>query len=149
MKKIALATLLVVATASLSPAFSYALPTASLMAQDGHKHEKEEIHKLGRKTIGGYTVSVIIIGEAHAGETAKVDVKLIDAKTEPKALRVWFGAEKVDAKDKTTLTKGEKTYAGDVKVPVGTPEKGPLWVELETDAGTQSASYEIAGHEGH
>lgn len=149
MMKVAVTTLFSIAVVAITPSISTAIPAASLLAQDGHQHGKEEIHKLGRKTIAGYTVSVILIGEAHAGDTAKVDIKLIDAKTDPKAIRVWFGPEGVDVREKAALTKGEKTYAGEVKVPSGTPETGPLWVELETDSATQAVSYEIGGHEGH
>src|SRR5687767_4738792 len=48
---------------------------SSLAAQ--HKHGGGEKHKLGRKTIGDYTVSVIVIGEAEAGAVVDFDIKLI------------------------------------------------------------------------
>lgn len=142
MKKMMLTALVGVSAIAFSQALASVAPAPRLFAEDGHKHGKEEIHKLGRKTIAGYVVSVIVVGEAHAGETVKVDIKLIDAKTDPKALRVWIGAEAIEAKDKVELKKGEKTYAGELKVPAGTPDGAKLWVEVETADTTAKASYD-------
>jgi hypothetical protein len=141
-----LATVLLGVNAPAAPAIT---PTPVALAEDGHQHGKDAIHKLGRKKIGDYTVSVILIGEAEAGEKVKFDIKLIDAKADPKALRVWIGAE--DAKDdtKTALVKGEKTYAADVTVPKPLPAGAKIWVEVETDSGKAKGSYEMESHDDH
>jgi hypothetical protein len=140
------ATILLGVNAPATPAVH---PAPIALAEDGHQHGKDEIHKLGRKKIGDYTVSVILIGEAEAGAKVKFDIKLIDAKADPKALRVWIGTE--DAKDeaKTALVKGEKTYAADVTVPSPLPAGAKIWVEVETDSGKAGGSYEMESHDGH
>lgn len=141
-----LATVLLGASAPSTPALH---PVPVALAEDGHQHGMDAIHKLGRKKIGDYTVSVILIGEAEAGAKVKFDIKLIDANADPKALRVWIGTE--DAKDdtKTALVKGEKTYAVEVTVPKPLPAGAKIWVEVETDAGKAKGSYEMESHDGH
>lgn len=133
-------------TATLSTSSPVATAPVVIL-EDGHQHGKDEIHKLGRKKIGDYTVSVIMIGEAEAGAKVKFDIKLIDAKADPKSLHVWIGAE--DAKDdaKTKLTKGEKTYAGEVTVPSPLPAGAKVWVEVETDAGKSRGAFETDTHD--
>jgi hypothetical protein len=119
-------------------------PSAAMLADDKeHKHGEGEKHKLGRQTIGEYTVSVIMIGEAEAGKTVEFDIKLIDAKTDPKAMRVWVGGENASATDKATAVKGEKTYDADATVPTPLPNGAKVWVELETDKGVVRGSYEM------
>lgn len=139
-----LATVLLGVNAPAAPAIT---PTPVALAEDGHQHGKDAIHKLGRKKIGDYTVSVILIGEAEAGEKVKFDIKLIDAKADPKALRVWIGTE--DAKDdtKTALVKGQKTYAAEVSVPSPLPPGSKVWVEIVTDAGNVKDFFEADSHE--
>ena len=117
-----------------------------LLAEDGQQHGKNEIQKLGRKKIGDYTVSVVMIGEAEAGAKAKFDIKLIDAKTDPKALRVWIGKEDVKAEGKLEATKGENTYTAEVPVPAEL-STAVVWVEIETEAGTSRASYLLQQHD--
>ena len=60
-----------------------ALAAVCTFAQE--KHGPDEKHKLGRKPVGDYTVSVILIGEVEAGKPVTFDIKLIDAKSDPKA----------------------------------------------------------------
>lgn len=116
-------------------------------AEGEHKHGPNEKHKLGRKTIGDYTVSVILIGEVEAGGHVDFDIKLIDAKTDPKALRVWIGTEDAAGSEKADGKKGKTTYTGEVKVPATLPEGAKLWVELETDAGVKRGSYNYEHHD--
>ena len=125
------------------------LPGAGLLlaAESGHQHGKGEKHKLGRQTIGDYTVSVILVGEVEPGEHVDFDIKLIDAKADPKALRVWIGAADASGSTKADGTKGKTTYTGEVDVPKPLPEGARLWVELETDAGVKSGSFEIEKHD--
>ena len=122
--------------------------TALHAAEEGHKHGKGEKHKLGRQTIGNYTVSVILIGEVEPGEHVDFDIKLIDAKTDPKALRVWIGTADAAGSEKATGTKGATTYTGEVNAPKPLPAGSKLWVELETEDGTKSGSFAIeeSGH---
>ncbi|MBC8105222.1 MAG: hypothetical protein H7Z14_01420 [Anaerolineae bacterium] len=113
-----------------------------------HKHGQGEKHKLGRKAIGDYTVSVNLIGEIEPGGHVDFDIKLIDAKSDPKALRVWIGTEDGSGAKKAEGKKGQTTYTGEVDVPKPLPQGAKLWVELETDAGVKRASYELEEH-GH
>ena len=119
----------------------------SAFAQE-HKHGKDEKHKLGKKPVGEYTVSVIVIGEADPGEKVKFDIKLYQGKTDPKALRVWIGTEDGKGSAKATGSKGTTTYVGEVEVPKPLAADAKLWVELETDAGVKSGSWDLEEH-GH
>lgn len=111
-------------------------------------HGELEKHKLGRKVIGGYTVSVILMGEVEAGKHFDFDIKLIDAKADPKALRVWVGVEDATGSKKADGKKGTATFTGEVDVPNPLPEKAKLWVEIETDTGISKGSFEYDTH-GH
>lgn len=127
---------------------TFASPTpGKLTLDDTHKHGEAEKHKLGRKEIGGYTVSVILIGEVEAGKHADFDIKLIDAKTDPKALRVWVGVEDAKGSKKADGTKGTATYTGEVDVPNPIPEKAKLWVEIEADSGVSKAAFDYDKHD--
>ena len=111
------------------------------------EHAQGEKHKLGRKQIGNYTVSVIIVGEVEAGKHVDFDIKLIDAKSDPKALRVWVGTENASGSKKAEGKKGAVTYTGEVDVPNPLPQGSKLWVELETDDGLKRASYDYEQHD--
>ncbi len=127
---------------------AYAVPAAPVkMAEEPHKHAEGEKHKLGRKTIAGYTVSVILVGEVEAGKHVDFDIKLIDAKNDPKALRVWVGLEDAKGAKKTDGVKGTATYTGEVDVPKPIPEKAKIWVEIETDAGVSKDWFEYDTHD--
>jgi hypothetical protein len=112
-----------------------------------HKHGENEKHKLGRKTIGDYLVSVILIGETDHDSHIDFDIKLIDAKTEPKALRVWIGTEDAAGSKKGVGTKGNTTYTGKIEVPKPMPAGAKLWVEIETDAGIKSGWFDHDKHD--
>jgi len=138
-------------TVAVPTAVEVLVPTVSLtraaFAEEGHKHGKDEKRKLGRQSIAGYTVSVIIVGDPHEEKSIDFDVKLIDAKTEPKAIRVWIGTEDGAGSTKAALTKKTTTYVGVAAVPSPLPAGSKVWVEIETDAGTNSGSYSI--EDGH
>jgi len=118
-----------------------ALALGVVVQAEEAKKEKEK-HKLGRQKIGDYTVSVIVVGDMHEDKEIDFDVKLIDAKTDPKSLRAWIGAEDAKDSEKAFLTKKTATFGGTAKVPSPLPEKAKIWVEVETDAGTAKGSYE-------
>lgn len=142
------ATAVVMLGSSLVAVQSFASPVpAKLMLDDTHKHGEVEKHKLGRKEIGGYTVSVILLGEVEAGKHVDFDIKLVDAKTDPKALRVWVGVEDAKGSKKADATKGTATYTGEVDVPSTIPEKAKLWVEIETSSGVSKAAFDYDTHD--
>ena len=120
-------------------------PSAA-MAEEGHQHGKGEKHKLGKKTVGGIVVSVITIGEVEAGGHVDFDIKLYDVKTEPKAVRVWIGTEDGNGSTKAEGKK-EKTYTGEVQVPKPIPEGSKLWVEIETESGTEKGAWDYDKHD--
>jgi hypothetical protein len=125
--------------------FALAAAVSFMTAQSpaSPEHAQGHPHKLGRKPIAGYTVSVILLGEIEPGGHVDFDIKLIDAKNDPKALRVWIGTQDAKGSEKALGKKGKATYTGEVNVPKPLPEGAQMWVELETDAGTASAGYEI------
>lgn len=112
-----------------------------------HKHEEGEKHKLGRQKIGEYTVSVIMVGEAEAGKEVEFDIKLIDAKSDPKAMWVWIGKQDAPDAEKAKATKGEKTYDADVTVPASVSKDAKVWVALETANGVVTGSFEMDKHD--
>jgi hypothetical protein len=138
-------TVLTVAVAAVTTTF---IPVASqaVAAEPEHKHGTKRKHKLGRQPIGAYTVSVILIGEVEPGEHVDFDIKLIDAKSDPKALRVWIGTQDAAGSMKATGTKVKTTYTGEVTAPSPMPKDAKLWVELETEEGTKSGSFEMEKH---
>jgi hypothetical protein len=113
-----------------------------------HKHGEHEKHKLGRKIIGDHLVSVIVIGGIDHDEQIDFDIKLIDAKTEPTALRVWIGTEDAKGSEKAEGKKGKTTYIGKVNVPKPLPTDAKLWVELVTSQATNRGSFDLEEH-GH
>ena len=118
-------------------------------AQSGHQHDHGHKHKLGRQVIGGYTVSVILLGEIEPGGHVDFDIKLIDVKTDPKTLRVWIGPADAAGAGATTKTEGKKgrtTYTGEIPVPKPLPDGAKLWVEIETNRGTSSGSFDLEEH---
>lgn len=144
MSKFLIAAMLVSAGALVgAPVLTSAAP-APVVAPDGdHKHGEGAMHKLGRQKIGEYTVSAIMFGEAEAGKTVEFDIKLIDAKTDPKAMRVWIGTEDAKGSEKAATTKKTATFGAPVKVPSPLPAGSKAWIEVETDAGVLKGSYAI------
>lgn len=126
-------------------------PSSSSIAFAGddkeHKHSEAEKHKLGRQQIGEYTVSVIMVGEAEAGKEVEFDIKLIDAKSDPKAMWVWIGKQDAPDGEKAKATKGEKTYDADVTVPASVSKDAKVWVALETAKGVVTGSFEMDKHD--
>jgi hypothetical protein len=139
------------ACAAITVAFAIfvaSVATTPVAAQE-QKHGKDEKHKLGRKAVGDYLVSVIVIGEVEAGGQVNFDIKLVDAKSDPKALRMWIGDADAKGSEKAAGKKGTVTYAGQVNVPQPLPADAKLWVELETDRGTKVGSFELEKHDDH
>ena len=114
-----------------------------------------EKHKLGRQKIGNYTVSVIMVGDPHEQKTVDFDVKLYDlagSKTppaDPKAMRVWIGAEDAKPADKVAMTKKETTFAATATVPAPLADSAKVWVEVETDAGVSRGSFAMEHEHKH
>jgi hypothetical protein len=112
--------------------------------------EKAELHKLGRTKIGEYTVSTNMRGDPHMVKTVEFDVKLFDkeaSKTpppDPKAMRIWIGAEDAKADQKVAMTKKTSTFGATVTVPQPLDEKtAKVWVEIDTAAGTSRGSFSM------
>lgn len=131
-----------VLAASTFATFTHAETTVRpvAMAEEGHKHAEDEKQKLGRQKVGEYTVSVIMIGDLHDDKEVEFDVKLIDAKADPKAIRIWIGVEDGKGSEKAALTKKTTTFVGTAKVPSPVPDKSKVWVEIETDSGVVKGS---------
>ena len=139
----------VIGVVATVPAWTSAASMSMREPEGSHKHGDGAMHKLGRQAIGSYTVSVIMRGEPEPGKTINFDIKLIDAKTDPKALRVWIGTEDGQGSEKATATKKTATYGTDAKVPSPLAVGAKAWVEVETDAGVFKGSYAIEEHHDH
>ena len=143
------ASLIAAVVAAAAPLWTLSHTSSAVAAEPAHKHGEDEKHKLGRQKIGDYTVSVIMVGEAEAGKAIEFDIKLIDAKTDPKAMRVWIGTEDGAGSVKATATKKTTTYDADAKVPSPLPAGAKVWVEIETDSGTSKGSYALEEAKDH
>lgn len=144
-----LGTMVGISSSALISTSAQPTPQPILLAEEGHKHSEDEKQKLGRQKIGDYTVSVIMVGDIHDDKEIDFDVKLIDAKSDPKALRIWIGAEDGAGSEKATLVKKKTTFGGKAKVPNPVPKDAKVWVEVETDAGTAKGSYAINDKHDH
>lgn len=117
--------------------------------------DKDALHKLGRQKIGDYTVSTNMRGDPHDQKTVAFDVKLFDkdaSKTpppDPKAMRIWIGAEDAAADVKVAMKKKQATFGATVTVPQPLPEKAKVWVEIETDAGVSRGSFAMEHDHDH
>ena len=113
-----------------------------------HKHgQGEEEHKgekkdLGSKKVGSFNVQVTQVGDVKSGEETILIIKP-KGDGEPKAVRAWIGVESGQGSIKT---KAEEEKEGEWhahhKVSKPLPAKSKLWVELETAAGKQRASFD-------
>lgn len=145
----------ILAAGALGVALAFVVPSIShntAIAAPEHKHGESEKHKLGKMKVGTVEVSVITIGEVEAGGHVDFDIKVFTPPAEPKALRVWIGTQdaagstKADGK-KDFVKEGSYFYKGEVQVPKTIPAGAKLWVEIETDSGTQSAGWNYDVHD--
>ena len=150
-------TIRLIAAGILGTAIAFAVPSITpnntALAAPEHKHGEGEKHKLGKNKVGDVEVSVITIGEVEAGGHVDFSIKIFTT-AEPKALRVWIGTESGEGSKKADGKKGDANqtgilYSGEVDVPKPIPAGSKVWVEIETDKGTNKASWSYDTHEGH
>lgn len=110
---------------------------------DDHKGEKRD---LGKKKIGDYEVQVTQVGEVVPGKEAVFIVKLVNARTKPKAIRGWIGIESGKGAIKSKAEDEEKEYHLHHEVAKPLPPRNMLWIELETSAGKKAGSFEHSPH---
>ena len=119
--------------------------------KDKHEHkkgEKEEEHKgekkdLGKQKIGSFNVQVVQIGDVKPGAES-IFIITPKGEGEPKAIRAWVGIESGQGSIRTAAEEekeGEWHAHHQVSKPM--PPKSKLWVELETAAGKQKASFAL------
>ena len=145
-------TIRLIAASALGVALAFVVPSVSnnVVAAPEHKHGNEK-HKLGKNKIGDVEVSVITTGEVEPGAHVDFSIKVFTL-NEPKALRVWIGTESAEGSKKAEGKKGSTDakgilYTGEVDAPKPIPAGSLLWVELETDKGTQKASWNYDVHD--
>lgn len=103
-----------------------------------------KIRELGSTAIGSYSVASKQIGEVAPGSTATFEIYLSGRSEPPKAVRAWVGDESAKGSVKAKAVKTPDYFDADVEVPEPLPERSALWVEVETDAGKEKSSFEIA-----
>lgn len=141
--------------AALHPSPALAQAATQPTSQPGHSHDHDHkegekhgedhgpLTDLGTKKIGTYEVQVSLAGAVKAGEEAVFIIKPKGTE-EPKAVRAWVGVESGQGSIKT---KAEEEKEGEwhahhtVSKPM--PANGKVWVELETAAGKQKASFDL------
>lgn len=141
--------------AAFRPSLAQAQPATQPTSQpgNGHDHDHKEGDKheedhgpltdLGTKKVGAHDVQVSLAGEVKPGEEAVFVIKP-KGTAEPKAVRAWVGVESGQGSIKT---KAEEEKEGEWhahhKVSKPMPANSKVWVELETAAGKQRASFDL------
>ena len=118
---------------------------------DGHDHKDGDGHEahgtrveLGKADVGGFSVTVAVLGEIKAGAEGVLDIK-VEGDTDPSVLRAWVGVESGEGSLKAKLGKEGDDYHGHVEVPATMPEGSAVWVEIEDAEGKKSsASFKLA-----
>lgn len=113
--------------------------------EDGHGHEAHGTRvELGKVDVGGFSVTVAVLGEIKAGAEGVLDIK-VEGDTDPAAVRAWVGVESGEGSLKGNLPKEDDDYHGHVEVPETMPEGSAVWVEIEdADGKKSSASFKLA-----
>lgn len=132
-----------------------AAPVPLAATDDKHDHKEgdkqDDDHKgkmkdLGKKKIGDYEVQVTQVGDVVPDKEAVFIVKLVNARTKPKAIRGWIGIESGKGAIKSKAEDEEKEYHLHHEVARPLPPKNMLWIELETSAGKKTGSFEHSPH---
>lgn len=111
------------------------------MNAGGHSHG--EPNPLGSAVVGAMTVEAILEGTAEAGKEASFVFKVTGGT--PKAVRFWIGTkdDKGAMRVKAELEEGEAGYHAHAEVPSPLADDAKLVVEVETDAGRETAEFDL------
>jgi len=116
-------------------------------AKGGHGsamgHDHGEPHPLGERTAGAMTVEAILEGDLVAGAEASFVINVSGGT--PKAVRFWIGRpdERGALKVKAELEAGEPGYHAHSEVPSPLAADAQLVVELETDSGRETVTFDL------
>ncbi len=106
---------------------------AAPAATGGHAHG--DAKDLGTTTIASLKVNVSQMGDVAAGGHGVFEITPAAGQTDPKALRVWLGAENGAGSVKAKAAKAGDAYDVHVEVPKVLTTESRLWVEVEPATG--------------
>lgn len=96
---------------------------------------------LGSMTIGAHTFAVTQFGDITPGKESAVEMDFPDGKPVPSTVRAWIGIESGEGSLKQRCGKeGDHGLHGHIEVPKTLPVGSKLWIEIEENGKTQSAS---------
>jgi hypothetical protein len=111
-------------------------PTA---ASGGEEHGTP--HPLGSLTIGAHTFALTQFGDITPGKEGAIELAFPADKPVPSTVRVWVGIETAEGSVRQRCGKeGEHGLHGHVEVPKALPTGSKIWIEIEENGKTQSAS---------
>lgn len=101
--------------------------------------EAAKIKSLATKTMGAWSVEIIVPKPPVAGKPLDVDLVLKPAATAPKAVRLWIGAANAKGSVKVKAEpEAPGAYCVGVDVPNPLPADAQLWIAIEASDGTVS-----------
>ncbi|PKO20032.1 hypothetical protein CVU37_00745 [candidate division BRC1 bacterium HGW-BRC1-1] len=142
--KAALAAAVTVVMMTGGSVFAQAKPGATLDPHAGHNHAAPaatgghahgDAKDLGTTTIASLKVNVSQMGDVAAGGHGVFEITPAAGQTDPKAVRVWVGAENGVGSVKAKAAKAGDAYDAHVEVPKALTPESSLWVEVEPATG--------------
>lgn len=96
---------------------------------------------LGSLTIGAHTFTVTQFGDVTPGKEGAIELGFPAGKPLPAIVRVWVGVESGEGSLKQKCGKeGDHGLHGHVDVPKTLPAGSKIWIEVDENGKTQSAS---------
>ena len=158
MTTIVLATFMAVSNVAVQPqhGFGWGIGSAPVVwgafdvgeqPREGHHddddHSKLPKKELGKKDIGGYSVTVNQLGDVKAGEEAIFILTVTGGSGKPKSIRGWVGVESGERSIKSKAEEEDNEWHLHHEVSKPMPASSKLWVEIETASGKHKASFDI------
>lgn len=115
-------------------------PAAAANELGAHNHG--EARELGSIKIGDTEVVVALLSKIEAGSQADVDLDFPANAKMPSVIRGWIGVESAEGSRKAKFHKeGDHGMHGHCEVPKTIPAGSKVWIELEMDGKTTTASF--------
>ncbi len=109
--------------------------------EDGHEHGPTT--QLGMVEAGGFSVKASRDGDIKAGSDAPIDVWVTGGTGKPSAVRFWIGTQDAKGSVKAKAELEKDNWHTHVEVPSPLPADAKLWVEIEADGATSTASFAL------
>ncbi|MFM1870943.1 MAG: hypothetical protein RL398_365 [Planctomycetota bacterium] len=115
-------------------------PAATTPEMGAHNHD--DARELGSIKFGDADVVVALLSKIEAGGQADIDVEFPAAAKMPEVIRGWIGVESAEGSRKAKFHKeGDRGMHGHCEVPKTIPAGSKVWIEIEADGKTTTASF--------